>query len=131
MTAKNKQLHENKGLELSQLCQVHLSSHLHGQVLHMTIFYLTSALGKKLARQLLNKCTCQGKNCNFSSIYPNLHEQNKLHKEKLSKKTCSCKCGLSCDIEKGSEASMPDLVYGIDNLYETWMPVLGGGNDNF
>ncbi len=94
MTAKNKKLHEKEGLELSQNCQVYLSSHLHGQVLHMTIFYLTSALVKKLARQLLNKYTWQGKNCHFSSIYPNLHEQNKLVKEKLSRKNCSCKCGF-------------------------------------
>ena len=51
----------------------------------MTIPYLSSAPTKKLARQLLNKYTCQLKNCHFYSIYPNLHEQNKLLKGKFVK----------------------------------------------
>ena len=53
------------------------------------IFYLTSAPSKKRARQLFEKYTFQGKNCNSSSVYLTLHKQNKFLKGKLSRKNCS------------------------------------------
>ena len=92
MTAKNKQLLARREVSgIGTICQVYLSSHLNGQVLNMTIFYLSNALAKKLARQLLNKYTyLSSKKLSFFHNLPQSTRANKLLKEELSMKTWSC-----------------------------------------